>query len=264
VFQKLQQRIPGLVIDDSSLIVPRLRAVKSAPELAMIRRSAEITEEGFSSILSMLKPGVSEFDVQEAAEHGYRSHGSRGPFYGTIVGAGFNGTILHYRANSKIIGENDLVVIDSGARYGGGPCGYGSDVTRTYPASGVFTERQKEIYQIVLDSLETTIAAVKAGVKYSELDAISRKVITDAGYGDHYPHGVGHPIGLEVHDVQPDPFAPEGAVITIEPGIYLPDENFGVRIEDDILVTVDGHVNLTGNIPKTIDEIESSMANYQV
>ncbi|MBT7639386.1 MAG: M24 family metallopeptidase, partial [Planctomycetes bacterium] len=88
-------------------------------------------------------------------------------------------------------------------------------------------------------------------------------IITDAGYGDYYPHGVGHPIGLEVHDVQPDPTAPEGAVITIEPGIYLPDENFGVRIEDDILVTADGHVNLTGNIPKTIDEIESSMATYQ-
>jgi Xaa-Pro aminopeptidase len=100
-------------------------------------------------------------------------------------------------------------------------------------------------------------------VQYSELDAISRKIITDAGYGDYYPHGVGHPIGLEVHDVQPDPTAPEGAVITIEPGIYLPDENFGVRIEDDILVTADGHVNLTGNIPKTIDEIESSMANLQ-
>ena len=263
LFQKLQQRIPGLEIIDGSKIIPRLRAVKSASELSMIRRSAEITEEGFRAVLATLRPGISEFDVQEAAEHGYRSHGSRGPFYGTIVGSGFNGTILHYRANNQIIGEQDLVVIDSGARFGGGSGGYGSDVTRTYPASGVFTDRQREIYQIVLDSMETTIAAVKAGVEYSKLDDISRKVITDAGYGDYYPHGVGHPIGLEVHDVQPDPTAPEGSVITIEPGIYLPDEGFGVRIEDDILVTADGSVNLTGEIPKTIEEIESVMANCQ-
>ncbi|MGE4620340.1 MAG: Xaa-Pro peptidase family protein [Planctomycetota bacterium] len=263
VFQKLQQRIPGLQVVDESLIIPRLRAVKSNDELAMIRRSAEITEEGFRAVLSTLRPGISEFAVQEAAEHGYRSHGSRGPFYGTIVGAGFNGTILHYRANNQIISESDLVVIDSGARFGEGTGGYGSDVTRTYPASGVFTDRQKEIYQIVLESLETTIAAVKADVAYSELDAISRKVITDAGYGDFYPHGVGHPIGLEVHDVQPDPTAPEGSVITIEPGIYLPDEGFGVRIEDDILVTADGPVNLTGGIPKTVEDIEAAMANYQ-
>jgi Xaa-Pro aminopeptidase len=103
VFQKLQQRIPGFEIVDGSLIVPRLRAVKSANELAMIKRSAEITEEGFREVLSILRPGISEFDVQEAAEHGYRSHGSRGPFYGTIVGTGFNGTILHYRANDQII-----------------------------------------------------------------------------------------------------------------------------------------------------------------
>jgi Xaa-Pro aminopeptidase len=170
VFQKLQQRIPGFEIVDGSLIVPRLRAVKSASELAMIKRSAEITEEGFREVLSILRPGISEFDVQEAAEHGYRSHGSRGPFYGTIVGTGFNGTILHYRANDQIIGEQDLVVIDSGARFGEGSGGYGSDVTRTYPASGVFTDRQKEIYQIVLDSMETTIAAIKAGVEYSKLD----------------------------------------------------------------------------------------------
>ncbi|MEE2888908.1 MAG: Xaa-Pro peptidase family protein [Planctomycetota bacterium] len=263
VFQKLQQRIPGFEIVDGSLIVPRLRAVKSASELAMIKRSAEITEEGFREVLSILKPGISEFDVQEAAEHGYRSHGSRGPFYGTIVGTGFNGTILHYQANDQIIGEQDLVVIDSGARFGEGSGGYGSDVTRTYPASGVFTDRQKEIYQIVLDSMETTIAAIKAGVEYSKLDEISRKVITDAGYGDYYPHGVGHPIGLEVHDVQPDPTAPEGSVITIEPGIYLPDEGFGVRIEDDILVTADGPVNLTGGIPKTVEEIESVMESCQ-
>ncbi|PCJ13549.1 MAG: hypothetical protein COB10_05435 [Planctomycetota bacterium] len=263
VFQKLQQRIPGFEILDGSLIIPRLRAVKSDSELAMIRRSAEITGEGFRAILSILRPGISEFDVQEAAEHGYRSHGSRGPFYGTIVGSGFNATILHYRANDQIIGEKDLVVIDSGARFGPGSGGYGSDVTRTYPASGVFTDRQKEIYQIVLDSMETTIAAVKAGVEYSKLDEISRKVITDAGYGDYYPHGVGHPIGLEVHDVQPDPTAPEGSVITIEPGIYLPDEGFGVRIEDDILVTADGSVNLTGGIPKTIEEIETVMGSCQ-
>ena len=261
VFQKLQQRLPGFSIADGSRLVPQQRAIKSAAERAMIERSAAITAQGFAAILDVLEPGVNEFDLQEAAEHAYRSNGSRGPFYGTIVGTGFNATILHYRANSAPVAEGDLVVIDSGARYGKGPCGYGSDVTRTYPANGRFSDRQKEVYSIVLESMETTIAAIKPGIAYSELDAISRKVITDAGFGDFYPHGVGHPIGLEVHDVQPDPLVPEGAIITIEPGIYLPDENMGIRIEDDILVTADGPVNLTGSIPKTIEDIETAMAD---
>ena len=261
VFQKLQQRIPGFKVTDGSSLVPQLRSVKSKSELGMIRKSADITAKGFQNILNTLKPGVTEFDVQEAAEHAYRAHGSRGPFYGTIVGSGFNGTILHYRANCDVIEDGAMVVIDSGARFGKGSGGYGSDVTRTYPANGRFTERQKEIYSIVLESMETTIAAVKPGITYAELDSISRKIITDAGYGDYYPHGVGHPIGLEVHDVQPDHHVAAGAIITIEPGIYLPEENFGVRIEDDILATADGPVNLTGVIPKTIEDIESAMAN---
>ena len=261
VFQKLQQRIPGFKINDGSRLVPLQRSVKSAAERGMIERSAEITAHGFAAILQNLRPGMNEFDIQEAAEHAYRSHGSRGPFYGTIVGSGFNATILHYRSNDAPIADGDLVVIDSGARYGEGPCGYGSDVTRTYPANGRFSERQREVYSIVLEAMEATIAIVKPGVPYSELEATARKIITDAGYGDFYPHGVGHPIGLEVHDVQPDPIVPEGAIITIEPGIYLPDENMGIRIEDDILVSANGPVNLTGNIPKTIEEIETVMAN---
>ena len=260
-FQKLQQRLPGFSIKDGSRLVPLQRAVKSAAERAMIERSAEITSKGFAAILDVLKPGVNEFDLQEAAEHAYRSNGSRGPFYGTIVGSGFNATILHYRSNNARVEDGDLVVIDSGARYGKGPCGYGSDVTRPSPANGRFSDRQKEVYSIVLESMETTIAAVKPGIAYSELDSISRKIITDAGFGDYYPHGIGHPIGLEVHDVQPETVVPEGAIITIEPGIYLPEEKMGIRIEDDILVTADGPVNLTGNIPKTIEDIEAAMAD---
>ncbi|MAJ28301.1 hypothetical protein CBD41_02580 [bacterium TMED181] len=261
VFQKLQQRIPGFRIHDGSRLVPLQRSVKSPAELAMIQRSAEITAQGFAAILDVLNPGLNEFDLQEAAEHAYRSNGSRGPFYGTIVGSGFNATILHYRDNCAPIADGDLVVIDSGARYGKGPCGYGSDVTRTYPANGRFSDRQKEVYSVVLESLETTISAVKPGIAYAELDSISRKIISEAGFGDFYPHGVGHPIGLEVHDVQPETLVPEGAIITIEPGIYLPDENMGIRIEDDILVTAEGPVNLTGNIPKTIKDIEEALAN---
>ncbi|MDP6693373.1 MAG: M24 family metallopeptidase, partial [Phycisphaerales bacterium] len=167
-----------------------------------------------------------------------------------------NSTVLHYKDNDQDLVEGDLVCIDSGAFYQG----YGADISRTIPVSGKFTKRQKEIYEIVLKAEEAAIAAVKPGITLAELDALARAIIVKAGYGDYFIHSIGHHLGLETHDTcgSPSPLK-KGAVITIEPGIYLPNESIGVRIEDDIVVTAKGHRNLSAAIPKTVADIERAM-----
>jgi Xaa-Pro aminopeptidase len=184
--------------------------------------------------------------------------GGRGSAFPTIVGSGLNSTVLHYKDNNQELVSGDLVCIDSGAFF----AGYGADISRTVPVSGKFTKRQKEIYEIVLAAEEAAIRSVKPGVTFSELDAIARKIITKAGYGDYFIHSIGHHLGLETHD-DCGPVSPlkKGSVITIEPGIYLPDEAIGVRIEDDILVTAKGRKNLSKSIPKTVSEIEKAMSS---
>ena len=256
MFQEVAKRIPGIQIEDGTEILPRLRSVKSRSEQACVRKACEISQVGFENVLKTMRPGMNEFDVQETLEHAYRSNGSRGPAYNTIAGSGFNGTVLHYGANNQELGRNDLIVIDSGADYRG----YAADVTRTYPVSGRFNKRQKEIYSIVLQALEASIKVVKAGCTFQQIDVASRKIITKAGYGDHFIHGIGHHLGLEVHDATPKGSLKAGAIITIEPGIYIPDENLGVRIEDDVIVGPKGPVVLTRRIPKTIAAIEKAMA----
>jgi Xaa-Pro aminopeptidase len=158
-------------------------------------------------------------------------------------------------ANNQELVDGELVVIDAGAAYEN----YASDVTRTFPINGTFTERQAEIYDVVLRSLDAGIAAATAGVTNGHIDRVCRAVIEDAGYGDYFPHGAGHPLGLDVHEAGPDgPLLP-GMVITIEPGIYIAAENMGIRIEDDILITESGGINLTGHIPRTREQIEVAM-----
>ena len=256
VFQKVVQRIPGVTIVDRTELPARMRAIKSTAEQACIKEAGRITTFGFDAVLKNMKPGMNEFDVQEMLEHGYRSNGSRGPAYNTIAGSGFNGTVLHYGANDQMMADGDLIVIDSAAEFHG----YAADVTRTFPVNGTFTKRQREIYSIVLKALDASIAKVKAGATMAQVDKASRDIITKAGYGDYFIHGIGHHLGLEVHDITPDGPLKTGAVITVEPGIYLPEENLGVRIEDDIIVTRDGSKNLTKSIPRTIAQVEKAMA----
>ena len=256
VFRKCAERIPGSSIIDHTAMLAIMRAAKSPAEVALMQRAADITAAGYAAVLAGIKPGITEFDVQELAEHGYRSNGARKPAYHTIAGGGFNATVLHYHGNHAPLASGDLILIDSGAEY----MGYACDVTRTYPVNGKFTKRQREIYDIVLKAQLAAIAATKAGTTFAAIDAAARDVITKAGYGDAFFHGTGPHLGLEVHDITPDGPIPANAVITIEPGIYLPSENFGVRIEDDILVTKKaGGVNLTAAIIKDPDAIERAM-----
>ena len=260
ILRKVCERVPGVSLHDLSELLPRLRSVKSENEISCLTHALEITAEGFKAALAMIRPGVNEFDIEEALHHGYRTHGSRGPAYGTIVGSALHGTVLHYRANSAEVLDGDMIVIDSGAKYGDQEGGYGADITRTFPANGKFSPRQKEIYEIVLSAQEAAIRAARPGATFDEIDAAARGVIENAGYGDAYIHGIGHHLGLETHDATPMGPVEENAVITIEPGIYLPEERFGVRIEDDVRVTPRGGEILGPPIPKTVEEIEQAMA----
>lgn len=256
ILRQQAERVPGCTIADASNLLLALRSAKSAAEIACIKHAGEITSHGFHAALQALRAGSTEFDVQEAMEHAYRTHGARDTAYRTIAGAGLNATVLHYHANNQVLKDGDLVVLDSGAAFNG----YASDVTRTYPVGGRFSPRQRELYEIVLRSLDAGIKACRAGATLASIDSACRTVIKKAGYGDAFIHGAGHHLGLEVHDCSPDGPLPDGAVVTVEPGIYLPSESIGIRIEDDIVCTKRGPVNLTGSIPKQIADIERLMA----
>ncbi len=246
IFKESAARIPGAAIIDLSAQLPALRAAKSPAEVAMIARAATITAAGFAAAAKAARPGATEFAVQEAAEHAYKTSGATTTAYRTIAGSGFNATVLHYHANSGTLKEGDLLVLDSGASYEG----YAADVTRTFAVSGRFTARQKLVYGIVLKAQAAAIRACRPGATMTKVDAAARKVIAAAGLGDYFIHGIGHHLGLEVHDADPQaPLAP-GMVVTIEPGVYIPEESLGVRIEDDILITKGAPKNLTAAIPK--------------
>ena len=255
IFRKVAERCVGVSIQDRTQLLPRMRAVKSVAELGRLRAAVTATARGFDAALRAIRPGVTERAVQREMESAFIDGGADGAAYNSIVGSGRSGTVLHYMSSSGTCAAGDLIVIDAAARIGR----YCADVTRTFPASGRFTPEQREVYTIVLRALEAGIRAARPGVHMAAVDAAARAVIEKAGYGDYFPHGIGHPIGLEVHDVTPDgPLLP-GMVVTVEPGIYLPDKGLGVRIEDDILITRQGPKNLTASIPRTVAAIEAAM-----
>jgi len=255
IFKQIAERVPGVVIEDQTELPAKHRAVKSRNEVKMIERAIEITHAGLTVAFAAIKPGMNEYDVQTTIETAYRRHHSRRTAFETVAGAGVNSTVLHYRDNDQPLEDGDLILIDTGATWGG----YAADITRTVPINGTFTARQKEIYNIVLRAEEAAIKACKPGKTLAEIDQAARTIINDAGYGDSFIHSIGHHLGLETHDITPDEPLRAGAVVTIEPGIYLRDEKIGIRIEDDILITSKGHRNLSKQIPKSVRDIERAM-----
>ncbi len=255
-WQSVASNTPGCSIQDCSHIIPTLRSVKSSAEIDIIQEAVNITACGFKQAMECVRGGLNEYKVQATLEYGYAMAGGRGSAFPPIVGGGLNSTVLHYKENDQDLVDGDLVCIDSGAAFGG----YGADITRTIPVNGKFSKRQKEIYNIVLKAEEAAIKAVKPGVTMAEVDSIARAIIVRAGYGDYFIHSIGHHLGLETHDkCGPDKPLKKGAVVTIEPGIYIPEESIGVRIEDDVLVTAKGRKNLSSAIPKSVSDIESAM-----
>jgi Xaa-Pro aminopeptidase len=256
LFQKVAARIPGCAIEDKSDMVIGCRLVKSASEIKQIKNAIKATAHGIEQVMGTIRDGVNERDLHNVLVGGFAEMGSIRNAFNPIVGSGHNGTVLHYKANNGPVRDGDLVVLDCGAEIGG----YASDITRTLPVSGKFTKKQAKLYNIVLKSQRAAVKALKPGATMAQVDAASRKVISDAGYGDYYPHGIGHHMGLETHDPSPAVKLKEGMVVTIEPGIYLPDESIGIRIEDDYVVTKTGARNLSSMIPKTVEEVEAAIA----
>jgi Xaa-Pro aminopeptidase len=255
LFKRVAERLPGAAIEDRSQLLATLRAVKSGAERACIQMAIDITGAGFDAVMRSLAPGQNEFEVQTLIEHNYRLHGAKSLAFRTIAGGGINSTVLHYHANDQPLRAGDLLCVDSGAAIGG----YSADITRTLPVSGRFTPRQREVYEVVLAAQRAAIKAARAGVTLMAIDAAARKVIEGAGLADGFIHGIGHHLGLETHDASPDAPLAADAVITIEPGVYLPQEGFGIRIEDDVLVGRRSASVLSSLIPKSADEIEGIM-----
>jgi Xaa-Pro aminopeptidase len=230
-----------------------LRQVKSPTEIALLEKAIEITLKAEQAAARAIGPGVMEYEVQAALEYEFTRNGAERPGFPSIVGSGPFSTILHYNDSTRRMLAGDVVVVDIGAEYGG----YSGDVTRTYPVSGKFSPRQREIYQIVLDAQRAAIEKVKPGARISDIHNAAMSYIRSKGYEKYFIHGTSHHIGLDVHDVGETsrPFEPN-MVITAEPGIYIPEEQLGIRIEDDVLVTPTGH-RVLSNFPKEISEIEA-------
>lgn len=230
-----------------------LRQTKSPTEIALLEKAVQITLKAHQAAARTIAPGAMEYEVQAALEYEFTRNGAERPGYPSIVGSGLFSTILHYNVNTRRMQAGDVVVVDVGAEYSG----YSADVTRTYPVSGKYSPRQREIYQIVLDAQKAAIAKVKPGARISDLHNAAMSHIRSKGYEKYFIHGTSHHIGLEVHDVGDTsrPFEPN-MVITVEPGIYIPEEQLGIRIEDDVVVTTNGH-RVLSDFPKEISEIES-------
>ena len=246
-----------------------LRVVKSPTEISLLRQAIDLSLDAHFEAMKMMRPGLWEYQVGAKMVYVHAMGGSEGEAYAPIVGAGPNSTALHYDKLSRKIEDGDIVVLDVGAQYSG----YASDITRTLPANGKFTPRQREIYDIVLGAQNAAIAALKPGADMCKkgdhgLYKIAYDYINSHGkdahgksLGQYFIHGLGHNIGLDVHDPGDycKPLAP-GMVVTVEPGIYIPEENLGVRIEDDLLITDTGFEFLSERLPRDPAEIEKIMA----
>ena len=280
-------RAPQAILDPAGLI-HEMRLVKSADEIKLMRRSADIAAEAHREAMRAARPGMKEYEIDALIEYLFRRNGSAAPAYNSIVGSGANATILHYVDNDAELKDGDLLLIDAGAEYEG----FASDITRTFPVSGKFTDAQRDIYQLVLDCQEECIRMVRPGVTLDEMHGRSVEILTEGlvrlgllkgevsklieeeAYKKFYMHRLGHYLGMDVHDAgayhvdgKPRPVEP-GVVMTVEPGLYIAEDvedipdryrGLGVRIEDDVLVTPEGFDVLTDKAPKQVEEIESLM-----
>lgn len=230
-----------------------LRAIKDEGELEKLSRAEQIGDEAFSYILTQIKPGVTELEIAAKLEYFMKSHGAQEKSFDTIVASGYHSAMPHAVPSEKILEKGDFITLDFGCKYQG----YCSDMTRTV-VLGKASEKQKEVYQIVLEAQKTALASLRAGMTGAEGDKLAREVIEKAGYGEYFGHGLGHSVGLEIHEnprlsKKDETILKPCMIETVEPGIYIPDFG-GVRIEDMVIITEDGIKNLT-NSPKELIEL---------
>jgi Xaa-Pro aminopeptidase len=262
--------VPQIKLKDIRSNISELRQIKSPGEVAFLTQAIELSLDAHFAAMRMMQPGLHEYEIAAKMVEVHAMGGSEAEGYAPIVGAGPNSTALHYDKLSRKIEDGDIVVLDVGAQYSG----YSADITRTLPANGKFTPRQREIYEVVLGAQNAALAAIKPGMDYCQrgsksvykiaFDYINShgKDLHGKSLGQYFIHGLGHHIGLDVHDPGEycKPLEP-GMVVTVEPGIYIPEENLGVRIEDDILITETGYKFLSERLPRNPDEIEKIMAD---
>ncbi|MEM7601838.1 MAG: aminopeptidase P N-terminal domain-containing protein [Verrucomicrobiota bacterium] len=267
-------------------LMHRLRVEKSKDEIDLIQKACDITADGFQRVLKFVKPGVKEYEIEAEFLHEFIRQGSRGFAYEPIIASGNNANVLHYLSNDQVCLEGDLLLMDVAAEY----ANYNADLTRTIPVSGKFTDRQRAVYDAVLRIVrlcidELLVPGKQIREEYQRevaravedeliaLDLLDYNVVEEERKDDELPeekrayrkyfmHGVSHSLGLDVHDVTPaDSVIVENMCVTVEPGIYLPEEGFGVRLENDVIVRQSGNVDLMAHIPIEADEIESLMAD---
>ena len=256
LYGKLQGVIPEISVKDRTDLLPYLRSLKEPRELERMERAIAGTLAAHKVAARAIRPNVQENWVEGLIALEFKRAGAVRPAFGSIVGSGRNSTVLHYPKHDQAIAPGSLVVVDIGADYGH----YAADVTRTYPADGTFTAEQRKVYETVLRAQQAAMDMIKPGVYYEDLHRKAEQVIREAGYRDYFIHGLGHFVGLEVHDagLYSKPLE-AGMVITVEPGIYIPEKALGVRIEDEVLVTPKGYRLLSGDVPRDPAAIERLM-----
>jgi Xaa-Pro aminopeptidase len=265
---KLHKLVPLATFADLRPLMARMRSVKSPSEIALMRKAVEASVDAHLAAMKAVKPGVWEYEIAALMKYEFERRGCEWPSYPAIVGSGFFSTVLHYDADDRQMQDGDVVVMDVAGSYSG----YASDITRTLPVNGHFTPRQREIYEVVLGAQKAALAAAQPGISMGQgkksLQKIAYDYIDSHGkdlngkpLGPYFIHGLGHSVGLNVHDpTDYNSTLEPGTVVTLEPGIYIPDEKLGVRIEDMILVTEDGAELLTRRLPRDPDEIEKMMS----
>ncbi|HPV14662.1 MAG TPA: aminopeptidase P family protein [Candidatus Cloacimonadota bacterium] len=262
--EPLRVRFPQILFADITPLITPLRKVKDAWEIEQLQKAIDITGTGILDIIQQARASMYEYELEAMLFYRMQRSGAHHWGFAPIIASGINAATLHYGQNNCQIEEGQLVLMDVGAAYNN----YSADITRCFPISESFSERQKQIYQLVLNAQKEIIEMIKPGVTLMDLQVKTRELLAESALEielikdldeitKYYMHGVSHFLGLDTHDLGGRNAVLEvGNVITVEPGIYIPEENLGVRIEDDVLVTEDGHYVLSHNIPKEISEIE--------
>jgi len=266
--EDVKKNFPEMTIKSSHKFMCELRMIKSDFEVEEIKKAINFTKNGLEQVMTNLKPGEYEYTAEAEFQYSIRKNGADTNAFDTIAASGGNAVILHYVENNNVMEEDTLILMDLGAQYNQ----YASDITRTYPVNGKFTERQKDIYNIVLKANEEVIKMMKPGLQFSELNKKCTEVLANGlleiglikdakEISKYYYHGVSHFMGLDVHDIGfRDAVIAPGMIFTVEPGLYIAEENIGIRIEDDILITETGYENLSQDIIKSVEDIEKFMA----
>ena len=265
----LQKKYPAVAIEDINGDMAAMRSVKGEEEIALMRKAQEHTRIAIEQMMAYAKPGMNERELEGAFDFALMKQGVRDHAFHSIFAGGKRATTLHYGENDQIVNDGEMVLIDLGSAYGN----YCADISRTFPINGKFTDRQKQLYNTVLEAQKIVIAAAKPGLTTRDLNQLVidyyETRLDDLGLRkdgktvrDYYYHGVSHQLGLDTHDIctERERTLKPGMVITVEPGLYIEDESIGIRIENDVLITEDGCIDLSVAIPRTTDEIEAIMA----